>query len=392
MVAMNNLGFLKNFRYPLEYITFNIGKKQLPDGTTLVLVVVRGTVDGIEWLSNFDVFQNASSLHKGFADAANEIYRKLVQDVLETGENLANVKFVITGHSRGAAAANLLEYKLQEVGIAKENLYGYNFACPDVATRYSDEWNPAGKYNNMFNLGNAPDPFPLVPGVIGTGITVHLPGASWGKFGQSLWFSKNWDSLDENGGTLDFSAHAQSKYLEILRKQPSLTSFKTWLDVKTNVVTTQVGTIGKFFGFCCPVDVVIQDEAGNPVASVINGVGNYYGAEFGKVMIFTDADRKSVFVQGNEPLTVHLVATDSGTMEYTVRTVDWGQDAVLSEKVFSAVSLISGKQMTSMTDVEDVTGVGADVSRVPLYVLGSDGQPALHLCISHYYPNCTNRR
>lgn len=374
--AMEVLGFQNWLRAELEFITFNIGKKQMSDGTVLVLVVVRGTVDTVEWISNFDAFQNESLMHKGFADAADEIYRKLTQNVLGT-ENFSNVKFVITGHSRGAAAANLLEYKLREKGIPQGNLYGYNFACPDVATRYPNEWNPSGKYDDIFNISNAPDPVPLLPGVLGDAILVHLPGASWGKFGQSLWFSKDWTSLDENRGTLHISAHYQNNYLAILRNRPSVSTFKTWWEVKANVAATRLGVIGKLFGFCCPVDVMIEDELGSLVASVIGDTANYYNANPEDVIIITDGDRKAIFIQGNEPLKVRIAATDIGTMTYTVQTADWSQNEIVAKKVFSEVSLTNGKQMSSMTDIETVTGIGVDVSKVPLYVLDNNGQPEL---------------
>lgn len=381
--AMTSLGFYNGVRCEEKFITFNIAKKQTDDGAILILVVVRGTDGFWEWASNFNLIRNSEDQHKGFADAANEIYKEIVgADILGT-EDFSNVKFVITGHSRGAAAANLLETKLLGKGVAQKDLYGYNFACPDVSVKYDSEWNPSGKYNNMFNIGNASDPISLLPGVAGDTLTNGIKGIPngkvWGKFGVSRWFSKDWSSLAETSLDFSFSAHGQNVYLENLRQRPSFSTFKTWGERLKTVTDMDLATIGigKLLDIFCPVDVLIEDSTGNPVASVIDGNVNYYDSEFGKVLIFTDEDRKAIYVQGNDPLTIHLTATDNGAMEYTVQTVDLNIGEILSEKSFAEVALIPDKQMLSLTDVEEITGVGEDVSRVPLYVLGDDDQPEL---------------
>ncbi len=381
--AMTSLGFYNGVRCEEKFITFNVAKKQTDDGATLVLVVVRGTDGFWEWASNLNLIRNSEDQHKGFADAANEIYKEIVgADILGT-EDFSNVKFVITGHSRGAAAANLLETKLLGKGVAQKDLYGYNFACPDVAVKYGSEWNPSGKYNNMFNISNASDPVSLLPGIAGDAIVTGVEGVPgvfegqlWGKFGVSRWFSQSWTSSAEI--SLDASTHGQNVYLERLRTRPNFNTFKTWSERVQLLTVSQVEEIcGKLFGVRCPVNVLIEDSAGNPVASVIDNDVNYYDSEFGKVLIFTDEDRKAIYVQGNDPLTIRLTATDNGAMEYTVQTVDLNIGEILSEKSFAEVALVPDKQMLSLTDVEEITGVGEDVSKVPLYVLGADDQPEL---------------
>ena len=166
-------------------------------------------------------------------------------------------------------------------------------------------------------------------------------------------------------------------YLNYLKKEPepAFSSFKTWEARNLTLSATQLQTIGKLFGICCPVDVLITDDGGKPVASVIGGVANYYDSIFGEVIIFEDGDKKAIFVQGDNPLEVHLTATDSGTMEYIVQTVDVGLNEILSEKSFSNVALVDGKQMLSVANVEEITGIGTDVSRVPLYVVDEDNKP-----------------
>lgn len=321
-------------------------------------------------MSNFDMRLNSSRFHTGFADAAKEVYTNLEEEI--GAENLSSTKFVITGHSRGAAVANLLEIKLSEIGVSNKNVYGYNFACPDVAVGLPTRWNWMGEHNNIFNINNAPDPISMVPGVIG-GTINPIPGTSWGKFGQSFWFARNWSNLDEL--TLDFSAHDQKQYLNYLRTKPSINIFRDWASRILALPAAQIQTIGKAIGICCPVDVIITDIDKNPLVSIVNGTVKHYDAAQTKILVFTEGDKKVIFVPGNTPLMVQLTATGSGTMDYTVQTIKFDSGEVVSQKTFASVSIDSGKQMLSMTDIESVTGIGTDVSKVPLYVLGSDGTP-----------------
>lgn len=368
--GFSHLGFSQCDRHWCTFITFNIGTKKQNDGCTLALVVVRGSEGDADWWSNFDIRLNSSRFHTGFADAANEVYTQLINKV--GAENLSSTKFVITGHSRGAAVANLLEVKLSELGVPRENVYGYNFACPDVAVGLPTRWNWMGEHNNIFNINNAPDPVSMIPGVLGNVINL-VPATSWGKFGQSFWFARNWNNLDELA--LDFSAHDQKQYLNYLRTEPSISAFKDWTSRILALPAAQVQTIGKAIGICCPVDVLITDVDKNPMVSIVDGTVEYYDAAQDKVLVFVEGDKKAIFVRGNTPLMVQLAATGSGTMDYIVQTIKFDSGEVLSQKSFANVSIDTRKQMLSMTDVEEVTGVGTDVSKVPLYVLGSDDNP-----------------
>ena len=62
-----------------------------------------------------------------------------------TMEESSNVKYFVTGHSRGAAVANLVEYKL-DPKVGKQNVYGYNFAVPDTGV--------VGKGTNVKGFNN----------------------------------------------------------------------------------------------------------------------------------------------------------------------------------------------------------------------------------------------
>lgn len=378
--SFTNLGFTPANTYydfaqdeSRDLISYAFAKKTLPSGKRLVLVTIKGSSEfglpHLDWLSNLEIGPVASigcAWHAGFMEAADEVFGRLRTFV---GNDFSNTIFAVTGHSRGGATANLLEIRLFENKVPQENVYGYNFACPDVATGYPMVWNWSGEHNNMFNIAAAGDPVSVLPGKL---ITL-LPGTSWGKFGESRWFASNWNNLMET--TLDISNHNPAGYLEFMRKEVAFSELKDWLSRVAIFTANELETVGKLFWINCPVDVSIMDKDGKVIASVIDGIADYHDSPFGQVIILTNGDRKAIYVQGTSSLTVQLIGTDAGLMDYTVQTINLETEDVLSEKSFASVELSAGKKMLSMTDVESITGVGTDVSRVPLYVLGPDDTP-----------------
>ncbi|MGL5440534.1 MAG: lipase family protein [Filifactoraceae bacterium] len=153
----------------------------------IVLFVVRGT-NGThsEWSSNFDVGADTKEYydatgedvteekhphwknkynHKGFDVTANRVIEK-VDDYLSR-HSLNSGSILITGHSRGAAVANLLAKSF--VDKKKFNVYAYTFATPNNTTAKN-----VGNYNEIFNIVNNDD---LIP---------YMPLTKWGfnKYGQ----------------------------------------------------------------------------------------------------------------------------------------------------------------------------------------------------------------
>ncbi len=88
------------------------------------------------------------------------------------GVDLATAKIVVTGHSRGAAVANLLGSMLDKsppsspfCAVDRRNVFVYTFAPPNVTLR-SDVPCEARVYDNIFNIVNPEDMVPRVPLVI----------------------------------------------------------------------------------------------------------------------------------------------------------------------------------------------------------------------------------
>ena len=161
---------------------------------TIVAVFIRGTNGTIkEWSSNFDIgsteelfaynqWKNTQSIeyfdnhlnylltnnsielnsfndwkteenHKGFDVAANRILKELEIYV----SNKKNVTYWVTGHSRGAAIANILGAYLYD---SNKEAFVYTFASPNTTTK--DDYN-SSKYNFIFNIINKEDFVPMLP-------------------------------------------------------------------------------------------------------------------------------------------------------------------------------------------------------------------------------------
>ena len=121
-----------------------------------IMIVVRGTGDG-EWYSNFD-FSAAQDDSSTFADnflyAAEDVFMGAKDYIDESEDPL----IIVTGHSRGAACANLLGVLLTE-SYGSENVYAYTFATPNTVKADSFD----NIYTNIFNLINPNDIVPELP-------------------------------------------------------------------------------------------------------------------------------------------------------------------------------------------------------------------------------------
>ena len=124
-------------------------KKKLEDGTTLVYIIVKGTT-GNEWYGNFNVYdeelkEQNKDIHYSFQTSAEALYDDV--NTLYKGEK--KIKYVVTGHSRGAAVANILAKKLtdeKESNTDIDAVYGYTFATPTTIAK-----SKCGNYTNIYN-------------------------------------------------------------------------------------------------------------------------------------------------------------------------------------------------------------------------------------------------
>ena len=152
---------------------------------TLVSVIIRGT-SGKEWFDNFE--SGTGRTHKGFQNAADYVYVKLKNYIKANNLQTDNLKILVTGHSRGAAAANLLGKKLDDNKdnlsyLKRDNIYVYTFATPNVS-KDGDQRMAVGNrtYTNIYNIVNPEDfvtkVLPWRWGYTRYGTTYVLPSAT----------------------------------------------------------------------------------------------------------------------------------------------------------------------------------------------------------------------
>lgn len=144
------------------------------NGKTLVLAVFRGTNKG-EWYSNFQIGEGIE--HAGFSAAADFALENLEEYIKSLGTDKGNIEFIITGHSRGGAVANLLAKRMTDSALYK-SVTAYTFASPNTTTS-QDAKSPL--YSGIFNLLNPED------------FICYIPLTDWGytRYGTDIEFPRN---------------------------------------------------------------------------------------------------------------------------------------------------------------------------------------------------------
>lgn len=161
---------------------------QTPMGTKkLVFVVLRGTpLSANEWISNINVSDSThknTMSHEGFLNTEENVHKALMYFLLKNKISPDESYFLITGHSRGAALANLLGATLENEGlITGERLFVYTFAAPNVT---QSESSSDSRYNFIWNIVNAEDIVPTVP--------PNRNEWKWRKFGQTKVLVNYWN-------------------------------------------------------------------------------------------------------------------------------------------------------------------------------------------------------
>ncbi|MBE5905398.1 MAG: hypothetical protein E7277_01210 [Lachnospiraceae bacterium] len=113
-----------------DHVSFCLGYKRIRD-FNLIAVWIKGTGLNYEWVSNFNIGKGKT--HHGFALAEKELDAKICHYLQQNGI-VSNLKFWITGHSRGGAVANLFAKRMTEKYSASR-VYAFTFASPRVSTQ-----------------------------------------------------------------------------------------------------------------------------------------------------------------------------------------------------------------------------------------------------------------
>jgi|GEM_PF-2449110 len=138
-----------------EVNTFIANRKINVNGEEYILVFA-GFIGSnyAQWYNNFDPGTGAT--HKGFLSAKNYGYGLLEAYIQRHGFDKNKTKILITGHSRGAATANLVAAQLikDEKYATAGNIYTYAFATPN-STALPEREN--AEFNRIFNIVNPED-------------------------------------------------------------------------------------------------------------------------------------------------------------------------------------------------------------------------------------------
>ena len=149
-------------------ISYTLAHQYVNEGRALLVVVLRGT-DGVEWRGNMDVGHDAR--HESFEKASLALQAGV--GAYAGQHQLEDTLFFVTGHSRGAAVANLFAADLNQNLTALESgpgsVFCYTFATPNNTTA------PTGD-KNIFNFCFVDDFVPQVP----------LARWNYGKYGTTF--------------------------------------------------------------------------------------------------------------------------------------------------------------------------------------------------------------
>lgn len=195
------------FTNQADGVAYTLARKTVDDGKgrsrELIVVSVRGSY-GSEWLSNFNLGEGeaeatAAALaqggdnHSGFDTAAREIKAGLDEWRADAHGRGRDVAILVTGHSRGGAAAGLVAAMLDDeqaeapAGAPRDKVFAYTFASPRTTVNPHDH---EGRYRNIFNVVNPADIATRLPlacwGYDRYGVDVALPGAGDAGFEQEF--------------------------------------------------------------------------------------------------------------------------------------------------------------------------------------------------------------
>ncbi len=282
--------------------------------------------------------------------------------------NISNPIFLVTGHSLGAAVANLVAEHLNSCkdtnhcpGLRTEkDIYAYTFATPKTEndiTKYDNK-----KNQNIFNILNNNDIVTFVP------TNFSKPNWSdngWTRYGRDFRITMplylNSRFLKMSGtDVFGVGGHAMSTYRHWLEILPGM------LNKKAEDITTEdlksisddrdaVGLLPRLFKVKCPVDVTLKDSDGNIVAYESARENAVYPeiTERGITSYISEDNEKVFFLPfGCEDITAEIEAYDYGTMNVALETIGAGDQ--LESMTYSNVSLYPGKDFEIQIDENSV--------------------------------------
>lgn len=393
-------GFNRNIGSNSQYVLNEVVNEQSQlnsKSRTLVVVDVRGSETLQDWVTNAGSQLNPS--WGSFDDGAETVLNSLIHgtvDIVNCTEcngvgcvmcmgyisyyNIQNPIVLVTGHSLGAAVANLVAAHLSTcnddnccgiLNVDGADVYGYTFATPNTVDM-DKEGSSVYTGDNIYNIMNNNDTVPFLPRTLEIS---DWRNTAWRRHGIDLHItmpmSINKLVLRELGtSALGFGGHAMSTYNDWLAALPDKLG-KTADDIDLNDLLAltdnrdELGLLPKIFWAKCPVSVTLKDEEGNVLAfesSNANAVSPQLANSSGIVSLVTDNNEKEFFIPfGYETVDINIEAYDYGTMTFATEVAGLGS---AFNKTYNNINLYPGKQFTAQIAenslVEDIQPVHVD--------------------------------
>lgn len=296
--------------------------EQINNIRPLVVVAVRGSVTMTDWFNNFRT--QLTPWDNKFVEMKNDLAQNLTNYVSQLNDPI----ILLTGHSLGAAVANLLAAELSST-MGVENVYAYTFATPQVVTESLGY--EAIPYSNIFNILNTNDVVTYMP------TTLLVPLADfWSRHGVDI-------SLN-----MPYSESMPTELVGVFCH--SMDVYMTWMENNEGITESEImaesaqartrGLLPWIVRIKCPVGVTLRDSEGNIVAyeSQQNGVAYPAITDTG-IVSWIDDDGAKVFFVPHYANTekIEIEAYDYGNMTMSIGVLD--TDEAIDSKTYNNVNL-----------------------------------------------------
>lgn len=296
----------------------------------LLVVDIRGSVTWWDWVN--DIGAQALPFNNRFAALAEEVFTNVENYLSSTG--LQDPIILVTGHSMGAAIANILAARLNGI-MDSDNVYAYTFATPRTVNE-AVSGNQAVNYPNIFNILNSNDAITYVP------LTIMLPVVNyWKRHGIDLYINMPYSESRETD-ILGMPCHSMSVYLNWLNSSEDL-SLQEMLALSEEARVR--GLLPIIAKIKCPVGVTIKDSNGNIIGYESQQENAVYPdmLDNGVVSWIEEDGAKMFFIPSiADAASIEIEAYDYGSMNFTVGSVDASTESEI--KTLNNISLYPGKE------------------------------------------------
>lgn len=299
----------------------------------LLVVDIRGSVTWWDWAN--DIGAQVLPFNNRFAALAEEVFTNVENYLSSTG--LQDPIILVTGHSMGAAIANILAARLNGI-MDPRNVYAYTFATPRTVNE-AVSGNQAVNYPNIFNILNSNDVVTYVP------LTITLPVVNyWKRHGIDLYINMPYSESRETD-ILGMPCHSMSVYLNWLNSSEDL-SLQEMLALSEEARVR--GLLPIIAKIKCPVGVTIKDSNGNIIGYESQQENAVYPDMLDNgVMSWIEEDGAKMFFIPSiaDAASIEIEAYDYGSMNFTVGSVDASTESEI--KTLNNISLYPGKEFAA---------------------------------------------